>query len=130
MAVGLTASAASILKAVFIQKWVNDTDGMFVGFTICTLAAIEMLVGSIAACLPCLKSTVQGLLIRCGVDFSSGGGDLPSFVRAGGEEAKRSTFEELWMQDGKKWSSSYASGTGKSATTQVEETGVEVQDTP
>jgi len=121
MAVGLTASAASIMRVVVLLKWVNDRDGMFVGFTINTLAATEMLIGSIAACLPCLKSTVQGLLIRCGVDFSSADEDLPSFVRGGdGRGGRRGSFGEVRMEDGKKWSESEASGRSAATATDTE----------
>ncbi|KAE9364744.1 hypothetical protein N431DRAFT_421915 [Stipitochalara longipes BDJ] len=128
MAVGLAASAASIMKAIVIQKWVNDPDGMFVGFTICTLAAIEMLVGSIAACLPCLKSTVQGLLIRCGVDFSSADEDLPSFVRGGGGlqmKGRRGTFGEVWQEEKMP---SMSESEAKSSVADVERAVVEVPD--
>jgi NADH:ubiquinone oxidoreductase subunit K len=86
MGIGLTASAASITKAVVIQQWVHDVDGTYVGFTISTLAAVEMLIGSIAACLPCLKSTIQRLLASMGIDFNSEFSNTPAFFRSIGQD--------------------------------------------
>jgi Fungal rhodopsin domain len=82
MGIGLTASTASVLKAVYIQKWVNDPDGMFFGFTISMLSTSEMLIGCVAASAPCLKSMVQGLLERWGVSFEEAEQERPSFVRS------------------------------------------------
>lgn len=100
MAVGLTASAASITKAVYIRKWVNDPDSMFFGFTISTLTATEMLIGATAACLPCLKSTVQQFLIKCGVDFSSDFSDLPAFFRSTGQISTPQVDQSKPEEDG------------------------------
>jgi len=104
MAVGLTASAASITKAVYTQKWVNNPDSMLLGFTICTLTATEMLIGSTAACLPCLKSTVQRVLVKCGVDFSFDSSDLPAFFRSLGQmsapQVDQPKPEEDWEEKG------------------------------
>jgi hypothetical protein len=123
MAVGLSASAASITKAVYIQKWVNDPDGMFFGFTISTLGITEMLIGSIAACLPCLKTTVQGVLMRCGVDFSLGfEEEMPSFVvqverTQANRERENHAFEEVGQEGTKSSKLSSSESSDKSLST-------------
>ncbi|CZR60532.1 uncharacterized protein PAC_10428 [Phialocephala subalpina] len=85
MAVGLTASAASITKAVLIQQWVNDIDGLYIGIVMSTLGSVEMLIGSTAACLPGLKSTVQRFLTYCGFDFNSDFSNSHAFFRSIGQ---------------------------------------------
>jgi NADH:ubiquinone oxidoreductase subunit K len=99
MGVGLTASAASITKAVVIQQWVHDIDGTYVGFTISTLASVEMLIGSIAACLPCLKSTIQGLLASMGIDFNSDFSNSPGFFRSLGPDSPPGVEQSLGAQE-------------------------------
>jgi hypothetical protein len=83
MSVGLTASVVSVAKAVYVQKWVQNPDGVFVGFNMSTLSSAEMLKSSIPACLPCLKSTVQDVLVKCGVKCDRGDEERLSFVRSG-----------------------------------------------
>jgi hypothetical protein len=87
MAVGLTASAAAIVKIVYVVMWANATMTFSVGFTISMWTCTEMMIGVVAACLPSLKSTLQRGLTWCGVkfrpreDFHQGG----SFVVRGHE---------------------------------------------
>jgi hypothetical protein len=121
MAVGLTASAASITKAVYIQNWVNDPDGMFFGFTISTLSTMEMLIGSIAVCLPCLKSTVQGGLMRCGIGFSLGfEEEMPSFIAQVertqvNREREKHVFREVREEGAKPLKPSFSESSNKSS---------------
>jgi hypothetical protein len=70
MGMGLTASAASIVKVVLVVQWVNEVDSLKVGFAISMWTCVEMFLGIMAACLPYMKSTFQRLLTAIGVDFT------------------------------------------------------------
>ena len=80
MAMGMAASAASITKAVLVHQWVYAIDIFKVGFAISMWTCVEMFIGVIAACLPSLKSTIQMLLTKAGIDFTADG--LPSFFKS------------------------------------------------
>lgn len=69
MGIGLTASAASITKAIYVGKWAHNPSSLYLAYMISTFTTAEMLIGSTAACLPCLKSPTQKLLAKCGIDF-------------------------------------------------------------
>ncbi|RDL29924.1 uncharacterized protein BP5553_10551 [Venustampulla echinocandica] len=73
MAMGLTASAASIAKAVLIRSWGTTDDWFPIGFAISTWTCVEMFLGIIAACSPSLKPVVQRFLTWFGIDFSHSG---------------------------------------------------------
>jgi hypothetical protein len=86
MAVGLTATAAALIKILWVYLWGSGTVTLSIGFTLSMWASVEMLLGVIAACLPSLKSTFQRGLARLGVKFQPGADDEqsiyqgPSFV--------------------------------------------------
>ena len=70
MGVGLTASAASVAKAVVVRQWAHEVDDpLKIGIGISTWSCIEMFLGITAACLPCMKATFQRLLTAIGVNF-------------------------------------------------------------
>ena len=80
MAMGMAASAASITKAVLVHQWAYAIDTFKFGFAISMWTCVEMFIGIIAACLPSLKSTIQKLLTKVGIDFTADG--LPSFFKS------------------------------------------------
>ncbi|KAH8680006.1 hypothetical protein BGZ60DRAFT_525199 [Tricladium varicosporioides] len=90
MGLGMTASAASIVKVVLVVQWVTEVDTFKVGFAISTWTCVEMFLGIMAACLPSMKSTFQRLLTAIGVDFTSQG--PRSFFRS------LSTFREVKIE--------------------------------
>ncbi|OCL11121.1 hypothetical protein AOQ84DRAFT_336399 [Glonium stellatum] len=69
MGMGLTASAASIIKVILVTKWVHATDSLSLGYSISTWTCVEMFLGITAACLPSLKSTLQRSLAYFGIGF-------------------------------------------------------------
>lgn len=73
MALGLTAAAASIGKALYVREWVHAVDSLSVGFSISNLTCVELFLGITAACLPSFKPTFQRLLTSMGLDFSLSG---------------------------------------------------------
>jgi len=68
MAIGLFASAASIVKAVLVREWGNpQVDPWALGAAIGTWTILEQLLAMLAACSPSLKGPLQRLLGRFGI---------------------------------------------------------------
>lgn len=67
MAMGLLASAASIKKTVLIQKFGLTNDIVGLEYEIELWSCLELFLGLIAACLPCLKAGFQRYMTRFGV---------------------------------------------------------------
>ncbi|KAK0624311.1 hypothetical protein B0T14DRAFT_428371 [Immersiella caudata] len=68
MAVGLLASASSLVKAVIIQEWGNpDVDGWALAESIATWTVVEQELAVIAACSPSLKGPLQRFLGKLGI---------------------------------------------------------------
>ena len=61
---GLVASVASIMKAIAILSFGKTSDPPAEGINIALWSLVEEQVGVIVACLPCLKSLLQRILIR------------------------------------------------------------------
>jgi hypothetical protein len=69
LGLGLLASAASIAKTVFVQRWGVDDDFLAVSILITICTVVEELVSVFAACAPWLKGPLQTLLEVFGVPF-------------------------------------------------------------
>ncbi|KAK4446151.1 hypothetical protein QBC34DRAFT_470325 [Podospora aff. communis PSN243] len=68
MAVGLLASASSLVKAIIIQEWGNpDVDGWALAESIATWTVVEQELAVIAACSPSLKGPLQRFLGKIGI---------------------------------------------------------------
>jgi hypothetical protein len=71
MALGLFASAASVVKTVYVHQFDEGGDFPGKGLSICLWGSIEVQVGIIAACIPCLRAGFLRFLNRIGVHTSS-----------------------------------------------------------
>ena len=59
MALGLSASAASVRKILYIRSWGHTDDQIALDFALQMWTCLEILLGMLAACLPCLKAALQ-----------------------------------------------------------------------
>ncbi|OCL04760.1 hypothetical protein AOQ84DRAFT_380255 [Glonium stellatum] len=83
MALGLFASATSIVKTIAVSKLGTSKDPTAEGITVGMWACVEEQVAFIAACIPCLKSPFQRFLAHFGlVNFTNrNSSDLGNAVR-------------------------------------------------
>lgn len=66
MALGLFASAASVVKTVYVHQFDEGGDFPGKGLSICLWGSIEVQIGIIAACIPCLRAGFLRFLNRIG----------------------------------------------------------------
>ena len=100
MALGILASAASVVKLTLAKKYGRNRDRLYDGVDLALWSIIEGEVAIIAACVPCLKSPSEKVLRRLGLLSSGkdskcsdpkhprcGGADLSSLEYRGTEES-------------------------------------------
>jgi hypothetical protein len=71
MALGLFASAASVVKTIYVHQFDEGGDFPGKGLSICLWGSIEVQVGIIAACIPCVRAVFLRFLNRIGFYTSS-----------------------------------------------------------
>lgn len=96
MGLGIFASVASMIKAAAAANFGRTDDPNAEGITIGTWSCIEEQIGFIAACIPCLRSPFQKLLVRLGVVTTQNGGSRPTAATGygrmyGRDSARRGT---------------------------------------
>jgi rhodopsin domain-containing protein len=100
MALGLFASASSVIKTIVVSDFLNPNVDMFaLGISIATWTMMEQLLAMIAASAPFLKPLLQSALLRFGVSLngtSHNGYGASAYHRATG----RSTFHGGTTNDG------------------------------
>jgi hypothetical protein len=77
MALGLFASAASVVKTVYVHRFDEGGDFPGKGLSICLWGSIEVQVGIIVACIPCLRSVFLRFLGRIGIHTGSSPAPCP-----------------------------------------------------
>jgi len=102
MAVGLLASASSLVKAITIQEWGNpDVDSWALAESIATWTVVEQELAVLAACSPSLKGPLQRLLGRMGIAltrYNSRISFMTRTVSAGGPEMGRDEGRPVYFR--------------------------------
>lgn len=93
MALGILASASSIVKLTLAKKYGRNRDRLYDGVDLAMWSIIEGEVAIIAACVPCLKSPSEKVLRRLGLLSSSKDSKCSDPKRQFGDEIGLSSLE-------------------------------------
>jgi len=95
MALALVASAAGIVKTYLIKDWAHPTDPLYYSADPGLWGFIEMYLGIIAVCAPCLKGICESGLKRLGWMGSERNGSGLTRSSSGGDEEGSGSLANL-----------------------------------